>query len=57
MDDYFTKARLLQIECKMNGMVAENRYREITGNSLAYTEIEFTQLFNEIQELIDGRIR
>jgi hypothetical protein len=41
----------------MNGMVAENRYREITGNSLAYTEIEFTQLFNEIQELIDGRIR
>ena len=41
------KAALLQAEIAMNGMVAENRQREIEGNSPAYTERDFTGLIAE----------
>jgi hypothetical protein len=57
MADLFTQARLLQIECRMNGMIAENKQRELLGNSMAYQDTDFQLLFNEIQILIDQRIR
>ncbi len=48
MDDerellYF-KMNLLQAEIEMNGMIAENKQREIEGKSMAYTEKEFNDL-------------
>lgn len=55
--DLFTQARLLQIECKMNGMIAENKQREASLQSPAYVETDFQLLFNEIQLLIEQRIR
>jgi hypothetical protein len=54
MDDYFMKARLLQIECKMQGMIAENKQREKQGYSMAYGEDAFQEVQDEIQRLIDG---
>lgn len=56
MDD-FTQARLLQIECTMNGMIAENKQRELTGDAMAYGAQDFQDLRDEIQSLINGRIR
>lgn len=40
---YF-KMNLLQAEIEMNGMIAENKQREILGNSMAYGEQEFIDL-------------
>ena len=40
---YF-KMKLLQAEIMMNGMVAENKQREIEGSSMAYTEKDFFNL-------------
>lgn len=37
----YIKARLLQAEIEMNGMIAENKQREIEGNSMAYAEQDF----------------
>ena len=41
------KARLLQAEIEMNGMIAENKQREILGQSMAYTYDDFTYLINK----------
>jgi len=54
-DSEFIKARLLQIECEMNGMIAENKQRELQGYSIAYGEDTFTALFNQIQHLIEDK--
>jgi len=43
---YF-KMQLLQAEIVMNGMIAENKQREIEGNSMAYTEEAFRELIEE----------
>lgn len=40
---YF-KMQLLQAEIEMNGMIAENKQREIEGKSMAYTEEAFAAL-------------
>lgn len=40
---YF-KMNLLQAEIEMNGMVAENKQREIEGKAMAYTEEDFMAL-------------
>lgn len=43
---YF-KMQLLQAEIAMNGMIAENKHREMNGLSLAYTEDAFNHLVDE----------
>ena len=43
---YF-KMQLLQAEIKMNGMIAENKQREMCGESMAYTESDFVALIDE----------
>ena len=43
---YF-KMQLLQAEIKMNGMIAENKQREILGQSMAYTNSNFDALIDE----------
>lgn len=48
----FERARLLQIELEMQGMVAANKQREHRGESMAYEEGEFMLVSNKIQELI-----
>lgn len=40
---YF-KMLMLQAEIEMNGMIAENKQREILGQSMAYGEDEFIGL-------------
>ncbi len=54
--DVFTRARLLQIECKMQGMVAENKQREHQGYSMAYGEDAFQEVQDEIQKLWEDYI-
>jgi hypothetical protein len=48
----FEKAMLLQIECEMNGMVAENKQREKQGQSMAYGMDSFEVLINRIEGII-----
>ena len=43
---YF-KMRLLQAEIAMQGMIAENKQRELLGESMAYTEKDFANLINK----------
>ena len=43
---YF-KMNLLQAEIRMNAMIAENKMREIRGDSPAYGEKAFTDLIDE----------
>lgn len=43
---YF-KMQLLQAEIVMNGMIAENKQREILGHSMAYTDEDFVRLIDE----------
>lgn len=43
---YF-KMNLLQAEIRMNAMIAENKTREIRGDSPAYDEKAFMDLINE----------
>jgi hypothetical protein len=43
---YF-KMRLLQAEIHMNAMIAENKQREILGQSMAYVDKDFTNLIEE----------
>jgi hypothetical protein len=54
-DSEFIKARLLQIECEMNSMVAENKQREMQGYAMAYGKDAFDSLFNQIQHLIENK--
>ena len=49
------KARLLQIECEMQSMIAENRQRELSGYSMAYGENDFQVLINRIEDLINRK--
>ncbi len=45
---------LIQIEaivCRREGMVAENKWREHLGQSVAYTEDNFFGLANELEGL------
>ena len=42
-------ARMAQAEIRMNGMVAENKQREIMGASMAYTEDDFIRLIDKYQ--------
>ena len=43
---YF-KMQLLQAEIQMQGMIAENKQREVLGESMAYTEKDFDSLIDE----------
>jgi hypothetical protein len=43
---YF-KMRLLQAEIEMNAMITENKQREIQGDSLAYSEVDFMGLIEK----------
>ena len=43
---YF-KMNLLQAEIEMNGMIAENKQREIEGKAMAYTEESFMFLIEK----------
>jgi hypothetical protein len=43
---YF-KMNLLQAEIMMNAMIAENKQREIQGDSIAYTEQSFIDLIEK----------
>jgi len=43
---YF-KMNMLQAEIKMQGMIAENKIRELNGDSLAYNEKSFIDLIEE----------
>lgn len=38
---------LIQAEIEMNGMVAENKQREVLGQSMAYTEKDFIGLIDK----------
>ena len=42
---YF-KMQMLQAEIEMNAMIAENKQRELSGQSLAYTEKSFLDLID-----------
>ena len=42
---YF-KMQLLQAEIEMNGMIAENKQREVLGQSMAYVEKDFMALID-----------
>ena len=41
------KMRLLQAEIAMNSMIAENKRREMLGESMAYGEKDFMNLIEE----------
>jgi len=43
---YF-KMNMLQAEIKMQGMIAENKIKELNGRSLAYNGKAFTDLIEE----------
>ena len=43
----YMRGVLLQAEIEMNGMIAENKQREILGQSMAYVEEDFARLINE----------
>jgi hypothetical protein len=43
---YF-KMQLLQAEITMQGMIAENKQREMLGESMAYVKESFTSLIDE----------
>ena len=43
---YF-QMQMLQAEIEMNGMLAENKQREIEGKSMAYTDEAFHALIEE----------
>lgn len=51
MDDerellYF-KMQMLQAEIKMQGMIAENKHRELSGKQIIYGEKDFNNLIEE----------
>lgn len=43
----YTRMTLLQAEIKMQGMIAENKQREVLGQSMAYTFEDFNNLIDE----------
>ena len=46
-DALYFKMQLLQAEIAMNGMIAENKQREMQGESMAYKEEDFMNLIEE----------
>lgn len=46
-DLLYFKMQLLQAEIAMNGMIAENKQREMEGALMAYTEKDFLYLIEE----------
>ena len=46
-DLLYFKMNMLQAEIRMNAMIAENKQREIMGESMAYTEKSFMDLIDE----------
>ena len=49
-DEYeltYFKMKLLQAEIEMNGMIAENKQREVLGQSMAYTDSDFISLIDK----------
>lgn len=51
--DIFNEAKLLQFRVYLESMLAENKYRELSGKSLAYTEENFDSLAKEIENFIN----
>lgn len=51
--DIFNEAKLLQFRVYLESMLAENKYREFSGKSLAYTEENFDSLAKEIENFIN----
>lgn len=49
----FNEAKLLQFRVYLESMLAENKYREFSGKSLAYTEENFDSLAKEIENFIN----
>ena len=43
-DLLYFKMNMLQAEIEMNGMIAENKTREINGESMAYNHKDFMDL-------------
>lgn len=60
----YIRGMLLQAEIRMQGMVAENMQRELLGQSMAYTGVDFEKLIEEfgiyhnglVTGLANGRI-
>jgi len=46
-DLLYFKMQLLQAEIEMNAMIAENKKREILGESIAYDEKDFMELIEK----------
>jgi len=46
-DLLYFKMQLLQAEIDMQGMIAENKQREILGHSMAYDKKAFSSLIDE----------
>lgn len=46
-DLLYFKMQMLQAEIKMQGMIAQNKQREIEGLSMLYTEKDFAGLVEE----------
>lgn len=46
-DILYFKMQMLQAEIEMNGMIAENKWREQIGESVAYTYQHFKDLIEE----------
>lgn len=49
----YNESKLLQFRVRLESMLAENKHRELSGNSLAYTEENFDSLDKEIEDFID----
>ena len=47
----FLNAQTAIFNCRLQGMLAENKQREITGDSPAYTEEAFSQLEKDFPDL------
>jgi hypothetical protein len=47
----FIRSRIVAIECEMQGMIAENKQREIEGHSPAYIYEHFVKLIDALVEL------
>lgn len=43
----YIRSQLLACEVELQAMIAENKWRESCGNSMAYGEDEFMELFNK----------
>ena len=54
MNEYYNVKRLalvLAVQAEIEGMKAENKQREIQGDSMAYTDKDFSEKANELTNL------